>query len=138
MCEVEFSVATWDALHLRRRPRNLQLGDSVRRILFRCTLSRIGVLFLLDLQVPLKILVKLVRFKARVDGRSELRLDEAGCAASGEVQGIIRVDSDGDEIRFLKFEHEARHQDCSDAVEKRFCEQNDRMSIGTGFERTGQ
>ena len=114
--ELESPEATWEALHLGRRPRNLQLGDSVRRILFRCTLFRIGVLFLLDLQVPLKILVKLVRFKARVDGRSELRLDEAGCAAPGDMQGVVGVDSDSDEICFLKLEEEVRHQDRGDAV----------------------
>ena len=49
----------------------------------------------------------IVRVKVRVDGRSELGLDEAGCAALGEVQWVVGVDSDGDEICFLKFEHEA-------------------------------
>ena len=86
------------------------------RILLYCTPFWLGAHFLLDLQVPLKVLVEVVRFKIRVDGRSELGLDEAGCAAPGEVQGVIGVDSDGDEIRFLKFKHEVRHQDGSYAV----------------------
>ena len=84
----------------------MQLGNSISRILFRhvvfrCTPFWLGALFLLDVQVPLKILVKLVRFKVRVDGGAELGLDEAGCAAPREVQRVVRVDSDGDQIGFL-------------------------------------
>ena len=89
-----------------------------RHILFHCTPFWLGVHFLFDLQVPSKILVEVLRCKVRVDGRSEVGLDKAGRAAPGEVQRVVGVDSDGDEIRFLKFEEEARHQDCGDAVGK--------------------
>ena len=88
-----------------------------RHILFHCTPFWLGVHFLFDLQVPSKILVEVMRFKVWVDGRSKVGLDEAGCAAPGEVQGVVGVDSDGDEVRFLKFEHEVGHQDCGYAVE---------------------
>ena len=87
-----------------------------RHMLFHGTPFWLGVHFLFDLQVPSKILVEVLRCKVRVDGLSEVGLDKAGRAAPGEVQWVVGVDSDGDEIRFLKFEEEARHQDCGDAV----------------------
>ena len=91
---------------------------SFHRTLFHCTPFQLRMHVLLDLQVPSKILVEVMRFKVWVDGRSEVGLDEAGCAAPGEVQGVVGVDSDGDEMCFLEFEHEVRHQDCSYAVGK--------------------
>ena len=85
-------------------------------ILFHCTPFGLGAHFLLNLQVPLKVLIELERFEVRVYRRSELGLDEAGCAAPGDMQGVVGVDSDSDEICFLKLEEEVRHQDRGDAV----------------------